>query len=61
MSERPRLHTSSLTYGALVYGAGGLCLVFLVAPVVVAMLLSFTSGQTLKFLRRATRCNGMRG
>ena len=49
MSERRSLRASSVTYGALVYGGGGLCLVFLVAPVVVAMLLSFSSGQTLQF------------
>jgi putative spermidine/putrescine transport system permease protein len=49
MSERRNVRISTLTYGALVYGVGGLCLVFLVAPVVVALLLSFTSAQTLQF------------
>lgn len=49
MSERRSLRASSVTYGALVYGGGGFCLVFLVAPVVVAMLLSFTSAKTLQF------------
>ena len=40
---------SSATYAVFVYGVGGLCLVFLVAPVVVAIILSFTSGMTLQF------------
>ncbi len=49
MFDRRKWTASSLTYGALVYGGGGLCLVFLVMPVVVALLLSFTSGKTLQF------------
>ncbi|MCB1486211.1 MAG: ABC transporter permease [Bauldia sp.] len=49
MSERWRSRTSSATYRILVYGVGGLSLVCLVAPVVVALILSFTSAQTLQF------------
>ncbi|WP_269580715.1 ABC transporter permease [Roseibium sp. Sym1] len=49
MSESRNLRTSSLSYGAFVVGGGGLCLIFLIAPVVVAILLSFTSGKTLQF------------
>ncbi|MDR3470367.1 MAG: ABC transporter permease [Devosia sp.] len=40
---------SGLTYGALVYGLGAACLVFMVAPVFVSLAMSFTSGMTLKF------------
>lgn len=49
MFERRNARISSATYTLLVYGGGGLCLAFLVAPVVVAMILSFTSGMTLQF------------
>lgn len=40
---------SGFSYKALVYGAGALCLIVMVAPVVVALSMSFTSGRTLKF------------
>jgi putative spermidine/putrescine transport system permease protein len=49
MSERLRPAAAALAYRAFVYVGGALGLIFLVAPVVVAMLLSFTSGQTLQF------------
>lgn len=49
MHRRLPERISSLTYGALVYGIGSICLIILVAPVVVALLLSFTSAQTLQF------------
>ncbi|GAB4519521.1 MAG: ABC transporter permease [Roseibium sp.] len=49
MSETRSTRISSLTYGAFVFGGGALCLVFLIAPVAVAILLSFTSGKTLQF------------
>jgi putative spermidine/putrescine transport system permease protein len=49
MSEIRSSRIPSLTYSAFVYVGGTLCLAFLIAPVVVAMLLSFTSAQTLKF------------
>ncbi len=44
---RPRI--SSVTYRALVYGLGVVCLVIMVAPVFVSVAMSFTSGLTLKF------------
>jgi putative spermidine/putrescine transport system permease protein len=43
MSEIRSSRIPSLTYSAFVYVGGTLCLAFLIAPVVVAMLLSFTS------------------
>jgi putative spermidine/putrescine transport system permease protein len=49
MSERWSSRVLSVAYGALVYGGGALCLTFLVAPVAMALLLSFTSGMTLQF------------
>ncbi|MET3899238.1 putative spermidine/putrescine transport system permease protein [Devosia sp. UYZn731] len=36
-------------YWAFVYGLGGLALIYLVGPIVIALLMSFTDGQTLKF------------
>ncbi|WP_337271325.1 ABC transporter permease [Oryzifoliimicrobium ureilyticus] len=36
-------------YNAFVFGFGTLCLIYLVAPIVVALSMSFTSGQTLKY------------
>lgn len=36
-------------YKAFVFGFGTLCLIYLVAPIVVALSMSFTSGQTLKY------------
>jgi putative spermidine/putrescine transport system permease protein len=49
MPEYRKARFASATYAALVYGGGGLCLVILVAPVAVALILSFTSGNTLQF------------
>ncbi len=36
-------------YKAFVFGFGTLCLIYLVAPIAVALSMSFTSGQTLKY------------
>ena len=49
MFERRSSRIASIAYWAFVYGGGGVCVVFLIAPVVVAMLLSFTSAKTLQF------------
>jgi putative spermidine/putrescine transport system permease protein len=49
MSDRWGSRIASVAYAILVYGGGILCLIFLVAPVVVAMLMSFTSAETLQF------------
>jgi putative spermidine/putrescine transport system permease protein len=49
MPERWTSRASTFTYFLLVYGVGGLCLVGLVAPVVIALLMSLTSGNTLQF------------
>ena len=38
-----------ILYGLFVYGFGTLCLVYPVAPIVVALATSFTAGQTLHF------------
>lgn len=48
----PRSFTSrlsSVSYGLFVYGLGSLCLVFMIVPVLISLLMSFTAGQTLKF------------
>ena len=36
-------------YWAFVFGLGGLALIYLVAPIVIALMMSFTDGQTLRF------------
>ncbi|CDZ45807.1 MULTISPECIES: ABC transporter permease [Neorhizobium] len=36
-------------YKAFVFGFGGLSLIYLVAPIIIAITMSFTSGQTLKY------------
>lgn len=36
-------------YKVFVYGFGVLCLCYLIAPIVVALMMSFTAGQTLKY------------
>lgn len=36
-------------YKLFVFGFGTLCLMFLIAPIVLALIMSFTGGQTLKF------------
>jgi putative spermidine/putrescine transport system permease protein len=38
-----------LLYKAFVFGFGGLSLLYLVAPIIIAITMSFTSGQTLKY------------
>ena len=40
---------SNLSYGLFVYGLGSLCLLFMVVPVLISLIMSFTSAQTLKF------------
>lgn len=47
MASRMRL--SDATYRCALYGFGGLSIVFMVAPVLVGLTMSFTGGQTLKF------------
>jgi len=49
MTEHRRSRFSSASYAVLVYVGGSISLAFLIAPVVVALLLSFTSGRTLQF------------
>ncbi|EJK88342.1 ABC transporter permease [Rhizobium sp. AP16] len=39
----------TMLYKAFVFGFGGLCVLYLVAPIVIALTMSFTSGQTLKY------------
>lgn len=38
-----------LLYKLFVFGFGVLCVIYLVAPIVIALMMSFTSGQTLKY------------
>ena len=40
---------STLSYGLFVYGLGSLCLALMIVPVMISLLMSFTSAQTLKF------------
>jgi putative spermidine/putrescine transport system permease protein len=40
---------STISYGLFVYGLGTLCLAFMIVPVLISLLMSFTAGQTLKF------------
>lgn len=40
---------SGLSYKAFVFGLGAICVIFMIAPVFVAIAMSFTSGMTLKF------------
>jgi putative spermidine/putrescine transport system permease protein len=39
----------AMLYKVFVYGFGSLCVIYLVAPIVIALMMSFTSGQTLKY------------
>lgn len=39
----------ALLYKVFVYGFGVLCLCYLIAPIVIALMMSFTAGQTLKY------------
>ena len=49
MSSRSGATVSSLSYKLFVFGAGGACLLLMIAPVIVSLLLSFTAGRTLQF------------
>lgn len=49
MFKRLNSRIAGIGYSGLVYGAGAICLAFMVAPVFVAIVMSFTSGMTLKF------------
>lgn len=49
MSKSWSSRFANTTYNAYVYGLGGICLAILVLPVLIALIMSFTSGQTLKF------------
>jgi putative spermidine/putrescine transport system permease protein len=40
---------STALYRAFVYGGGTLALLFLIAPIIIALMMSFTAGQTLQF------------
>lgn len=39
----------AILYKVFVFGFGGLCVIYLIAPIVIALTMSFTSGQTLKY------------
>ncbi len=49
MSNRRENPIPGLLYKLFVYGFGTLCVIYLVAPIVIAVMMSFTSGQTLKY------------
>lgn len=49
MPKRVTSRLSTISYGLFVYGLGSLCLAFMVVPVLISLLMSFTSAQTLKF------------
>ena len=38
-----------ILYRIFVYGVGGLAMLYLIAPIVIALVMSFTAGQTLQF------------
>lgn len=40
---------SKFSYQAFVYGAGTLALIFMIGPVIIGLLMSFTAGETLRF------------
>lgn len=40
---------SSFLYRVFVYGIGGIALLYLIAPILIALTMSFTAGQTLQF------------
>src|SRR5262245_54525378 len=48
-SSAMREATSALLYRAFVYGVGGLAMLYLIAPIIIALVMSFTAGQTLQF------------
>lgn len=47
-------------YNLFVYGFGTLCVIYLVAPIVIAIMMSFTAGQTLKYPPEGFSCAGTR-
>ncbi|ANP84328.1 ABC transporter permease [Rhizobium leguminosarum] len=49
MRDRRENPIPVILYKAFAYGFGGLCVIYLVAPIVIALTMSFTSGQTLKY------------
>ncbi|MET0429519.1 MAG: ABC transporter permease subunit [Microvirga sp.] len=49
MPERLKHRLPDLFYGLFVYGFGGLCVLYLIGPIAIALATSFTAGQTLKF------------
>ncbi|WP_235056549.1 ABC transporter permease [Pantoea sp. AS-PWVM4] len=49
MLNRRENPVPALLYKVFVYGFGTLCLIYLVAPIVIALMMSFTAGQTLKY------------
>ncbi|MCP2233452.1 ABC transporter permease [Erwinia aphidicola] len=49
MSNHRENPIPGLLYKLFVYGFGTLCVIYLVAPIVIAVMMSFTSGQTLKY------------
>lgn len=50
----------AVLYKVFVYGFGSLCVIYLVAPIVIALMMSFTSGQTLKYPPQGFSCAGMK-
>lgn len=49
MADRVTNPVPSLLYRLFVFGFGSLCVAFMAAPIVLAIAMSFTSGQTLRF------------
>ncbi|BCQ34992.1 spermidine/putrescine ABC transporter [Erwinia rhapontici] len=49
MLNRRENPVPGLLYKLFVYGFGSLCVIYLVAPIVIALMMSFTSGQPLKY------------
>ena len=49
MLERARRTLPAALYGLLVHGIGWLAVAFLIAPIAIALLMSLTAGQTLRF------------
>ena len=49
MPKKLSSRLSNGSYSLFVYGLGGICLVILIVPVLISLIMSFTSAQTLKF------------
>jgi len=49
MPDRRENPIAIFLYKTFVFGFGGLCVLYLVAPIFIALTMSFTSGQTLKY------------